>query len=114
MLLILGRRRKTKDKSISLDFNSSLFSISFAYCSRFTIYFDKEKHILSILHYSKFGKGNKTKDESMISLDFKISLFSISFAYCSQFIIYFDTKRSFEVFLTCLHLVKETRLSKNP
>ena len=28
---------------ISLDFNNSLFSISFVYCSLFTIYFDKEK-----------------------------------------------------------------------
>ena len=85
---------------ISLDFNSSLFSISFAYCSQFTIYFDKEKRIYSLSNYFTFGKGNKTKYKSMISLDFKSSLFTISFAYCSPFTFYFDEKRVSEVFLT--------------
>ena len=40
----LAEKNNTKDKSmISLDFNNSLFFISFAYCSRFTIYFDKKR-----------------------------------------------------------------------
>ena len=96
---------------ISLDFNNSLFSISFAYCSQFIIYFDKKEYLKPF--YFRLGRGNKTKDKS-ISLDFNSSLFSISFAYCSRFIIYFDTKRSFEVFFTCVRLVEGTRLSINP
>ena len=98
---------------ISLYYNNSLFSISFAYCSLFTIYFDKKKSIWSLLYYFRLGRGNKTKDKSMISLDFNNSLFSISFAYCSQFTIYFDKKRVFEVFLTILDFAEETRLKIN-
>ena len=79
---------------ISLDFNSSLFLISFAYCSLFTIYFNKKKSIWSLLYYFRLGRRRKTKDKS-ISLDFNSSLFSISFAYCSQFIIYFDKEKIF-------------------
>ena len=64
------------DKSkISLDFNSSLFSISFAYCSQFIIYFDKEKSIWSLSYYFRLGRGSKTKYKSMISLDFNSGLF---------------------------------------
>ena len=95
---------------ISLDFNSSLFSISFAYCSQFIIYFDK-KNIWSLSYYFKLGRGNKTKDKS-ISLDFNNS-FSISFAYCRWFIIYFDKEKVFEVFYTILDLAEETRLRIN-
>ena len=94
---------------ISLDFNNS----SFAYCSQFTIYFDKEKSIWSLSYYFTFGRGNKTEYKSNIALDFNSGLFSISFAYCSQFTIYFDEKRVFEVFLTILDLADETRLRIN-
>ena len=96
---------------LSLDFNSSLFSISFAYCSQFSIYFDKKKYLKSF--FFRLGRGNKTKDKSMISLDFNNSLFSISFAYCSRFTIYSDEKRVFEIFFTIIDLAEETRLSLN-
>ena len=97
---------------VALGFNSGFFSISFAYCSQFTIYFDKQKSIWSLSYYFRLGRGNKTNDKSMISLDFNNSLFLISFAYCSLFTIYFDKKRIWSIY-TILDLAEETRLKIN-
>ena len=60
---------------IFLDFNNSLISISFAYCSWFTIYFDKVKSIWYLSYYFRLGRGNKINDKSMISLDFNNGFF---------------------------------------
>ena len=58
---------------ISLDFNSGLFSISFAYYSQFIIYFDT-KRIVNWLQYA-----NEMENKPLLKSNAILHLYSILF-----------------------------------